>query len=1189
MHLHRRPFRRGDAVHHGVANRTVRPDHVAAQHTLAHGAQALDRALRAQVQVVGLELDAQCSQVLEGMAQEEQLALGVHGRALVLRRDPGPTDLEPAVLAADVEVARRADRARGREIDDREWELRAVALAGLRPRDVRTNVLQVGGHRPRQVAPDRFVAARVEERARVVPRERLEPHAASDQGDGSRVHLREPTATLVRRSHMRWKSTGASIIATAAVATAQTLPLRHYDVPEGLTNSRVNCLYQDQRGYLWIGTWEGLSRFDGVEFVQFGTREGLGSDYVNALAEDSAGRMWVASADGSLALFLGERRSTSEPSLAFRRFHLPEHPEGDLIRALCADPRSGVWCATGVGLYHVELDEHGELHTERPFPTTMVAWPQAIVTSPDGHTWFGSEVEVIELDGARTLHHPVPVGADLGELVALVPASEGRLLAGFDRGLYELGPAAADGVRPWTPVPLVGLNHLRALARDRDGEVWIGSWQGLLRWSAGEMTVMRREHGLADDSIRALCNDSDGNLWIGTWSAGIARLSSKAIVHWTAENGLPDRTALHMVEDPRGRIVVAFARTLARIDGNRVETITGSDARQWSGVGQRLCYDSRGDAWIGTEDKHFYRVPGPDLDLSRAQAIGPAEGFTDDGVFGTPYEDRAGTLWVATNAGELAWYDREKSPDHIHFEHARLAPSPNVALPPRWMLRVRSGELWLAPYDGLARWIDGHLDPLELEPHAPPPQSRCLYQDHASNLWVGTRHAGVWRTRDPAATHPTFERVPMGEGLISQAVWSIAEDAHGRLYLGTGRGVDRIDPETGSVVHIGSREGLAGEIVTHCITDRHGRIWVATSGGVSRLDPEIDDPTPAPPSVWITTVRVAGEEVAIDPRGVREVDAGVHPASENDVEIRFTAPCFRGESTLAFQYRLQGVDADWSPPGLQRSVNYARLDAGSYRFQVRAVHAAGVESPWNAQVAFTIRPPFWRSWWFVGSCTGVAAAVAFVVHRAKVKRLLALERIRTQIATDIHDDMGSGLAQIAILSEVAKRQGQETARSHMDEIARLARGMRDSMSDIVWSIDPSKDHFVDLVQRMRQVTFNLLEAEGVSVEFDAPGEAEMASVPLGPDRRRHVLLMFKELVSNVARHAGASRVGVEIRLTQEVLRLSVEDDGCGFDTGARAHGHGLSGLRRRAEGLNAEVSIESKRGAGTKAVVVIRI
>jgi signal transduction histidine kinase len=198
-----------------------------------------------------------------------------------------------------------------------------------------------------------------------------------------------------------------------------------------------------------------------------------------------------------------------------------------------------------------------------------------------------------------------------------------------------------------------------------------------------------------------------------------------------------------------------------------------------------------------------------------------------------------------------------------------------------------------------------------------------------------------------------------------------------------------------------------------------------------------------------------------------------------------------------------------------------------------------------------------------------------------VRRILALEGIRTQIATDIHDDLGSGLAQIAILTEVAKRGAPEPSLSTLDEVAKLARSMRDSMSDIVWAVDPRRDRFSDLVQRMRQAAFNLLEAEGLRVEFRAPESAEIEGIGLPPDKRRHLLLVLKESLANVARHARATKVVVDVRLEPGTLRLAVQDDGIGFDPGLDHRGNGLASLRRRAQALAGTIEIRSAPGQGT--------
>ena len=266
-----------------------------------------------------------------------------------------------------------------------------------------------------------------------------------------------------------------------------------------------------------------------------------------------------------------------------------------------------------------------------------------------------------------------------------------------------------------------------------------------------------------------------------------------------------------------------------------------------------------------------------------------------------------------------------------------------------------------------------------------------------------------------------------------------------------------------------------------------------------------------------------------------------------------------------------------------RSVQYARLTAGTYRFMVRAVNVDGTVSPAPAEVLFRVLRPFWAQPWFVAIAAGLVVGVAFAFHRVRVERVLALERIRRQIATDLHDDVGSGLSQIAVLSEVGKRDATDPGlREYLDEMATLARAMRDSMSDIVWSVDPRKDHLSDLVQRMRQVALNLLELSGIAVEFDAPPAAEFERINLPPDRRRHLHLIFKEAVTNIARHAGATRVRIELRVAGGTLDMVVEDDGRGLDEQGGGGGQGLASMRERARELGGRIEIRATPGRGTR-------
>lgn len=254
----------------------------------------------------------------------------------------------------------------------------------------------------------------------------------------------------------------------------------------------------------------------------------------------------------------------------------------------------------------------------------------------------------------------------------------------------------------------------------------------------------------------------------------------------------------------------------------------------------------------------------------------------------------------------------------------------------------------------------------------------------------------------------------------------------------------------------------------------------------------------------------------------------------------------------------------------------------------RGVRETGGGAPGAAMGTAGPGPVFLpRRWRLLGLAAAAAALAAAALHRARVLRALALEQVRRQIATDLHDEIGSGLSQIAILSEVGKREAHGAAADLLDEVARLARSMREAMGDIVWTVDPQRDHLSDLVSRMRQVTYNLLESEGTKVRFEAPEDGEIGRVGLHPERRRQIFLIFKETIANVARHARASNVRVALAREGAGLRLEVHDDGRGFDPAQPGQGNGLPGLRRRAAALGAALAIESAPGRGTRVALIV--
>jgi signal transduction histidine kinase len=350
--------------------------------------------------------------------------------------------------------------------------------------------------------------------------------------------------------------------------------------------------------------------------------------------------------------------------------------------------------------------------------------------------------------------------------------------------------------------------------------------------------------------------------------------------------------------------------------------------------------------------------------------------------------------------------------------------------------------------------------------------------------------------------------------------------------------------------------------------------------------PEPDDTAP-PAAPLVRALRVAGKPIQIPALGESAI-AGLRLApAQNNLQIEFASVHFASGEILRYQYMLESADSDWSPPAEQRIVNYASLAPGAYRFIVRAVNGEGRISAGVASVGFVILPPLWRTPRFISLAVVLTAALLYFAYRYRLTQALRIERIRTRLASDLHDDIGAGLAEIAILSEVAKgaRNGDPTDAPL--RIGDRARQLRDAMSDIVWSVDPRHGSLAGLIARLRQTVYDMADASSVTVEFSAPAERDVSRVALPPDRARHVLLIAKEALTNIAKHARARTILVRIAVERGALTLEIIDDGIGFDPDFPSAGMGLRNLRRRAAESLGRLRIESARDHGTRVLLTL--
>jgi signal transduction histidine kinase len=346
--------------------------------------------------------------------------------------------------------------------------------------------------------------------------------------------------------------------------------------------------------------------------------------------------------------------------------------------------------------------------------------------------------------------------------------------------------------------------------------------------------------------------------------------------------------------------------------------------------------------------------------------------------------------------------------------------------------------------------------------------------------------------------------------------------------------------------------------------------------------------------VLIGGLRVAGERYLASDLGEIEIPRFELESDQNQIQIEFFGLGEGPGDELRYQYRLEGADRDWNAPTDQRSVNYASLSPGRYRFVVRAVATDGGVAEQPATVAFTVLPPIWQRAWFLTLAAILATSGTYWLYRVRVAQLLAVERVRMRIAADLHDDIGGSLSRIAIQSEVAGREaaalGEQPAR-RLVEIGDSARGLVDALSDVVWSVDPRRDDLASVCRRIREYADDLLVGSGM--RWTCVSSPNLESVKLDPRVRRNLFLLLKEAVTNVARHASAQSASMEFTVANREFRAELRDDGRGFEPAPLERGspdrHGIASMRGRAERLGGKLTIQSSPGLGTTVSVQVPI
>jgi two-component sensor histidine kinase len=583
------------------------------------------------------------------------------------------------------------------------------------------------------------------------------------------------------------------------------------------------------------------------------------------------------------------------------------------------------------------------------------------------------------------------------------------------------------------------------------------------------------------------------------------------------------------------------------------------------------------EGWLSASENSFLRIQSPRLKLRNDQIIDVTQLIDSKPEGSRFYEDEQGILWVGKNDRKI----HRGTPDGkggFSFESFPLET--RFSTFGSRMIGDGAGGVWLGQPLFLGRFRNGEYKTVEISEGLPEKDPRSFFKDSRGWLWIGLGNKGVSVTHEPAADNPVFINYARSNSpLSSNAVRSITEDNQGRMYFATDIGINRFDLTKNEWTLFSSKNGLAGDLTYGVLKDKNGVIWAATNGGLSRIDTSFEKKPNEFPPIYLSKINVAGKDLALPETGLAEVKDIELDAASNNLTISFVAPNFQNED-LSYQYQLG--DGDWSKPSKERSVSFSLLPPNKYRFRVRLVNQNGVFSPNTASFEFRILPPIWQRWWFVLGVLSIFGLIVYWLYRFRVSKLLEIERTRTRIATDLHDDIGTNLSKISLLSEIVKMQsaGENGEKMRMLEvIGETSRESVGAMSDIVWAINPKKDSLADMTRRMRQHAEEVFLEKGVTVKFNAPEDNK--NLKLSMDIRRELYLIYKEAVTNSAKHSDCQTVEINFQVRQNQLFLSIKDDGKGFDSSENFSGNGLQNLKIRAKKINAKLEVKSEIGNGT--------
>ncbi|MHA4810429.1 ligand-binding sensor domain-containing protein [Flavitalea flava] len=1014
-----------------------------------------------------------------------------------------------------------------------------------------------------------------------------------------------------------------------SMAQHPSLSFRNVGINDGLSQSSVVDIAFDSTGFAWFATQDGLNRFDGKEFLifrkNFNDITTPAGSRLGKVVCHSSGEIWIITSEGRLERLDRYRKVfISVDTLGAERIALPA------VSCFYEDRKHNWWIGTeseGIFLYHPLSGKIKHFNTQSSSPFQIGSNSiHAIFEDKDNQCWILTDNGLMVCDPLTfrfkqfLLHTDKDSHSEKEEqpvsCSSICQDQEGSLWVGtYGKGLFVKRQTddnfrqSADSLK--LPLSLV----TQTLLADHSHNIWMGTYGSglfLINTKAGSVRHINADKkdpfSLSYDDILCIKEDPNGGIWIGTDGGGIShydkRLNNFSL--WS-RNNVPDNIPIEQVRaitTDRNKGIWIGTSNSGLVYTNKEHSVFRAFQLPPFKKGLTnyervvsLMTDRDQKIWVGTQGNGLLIIDNASQKIIRHFYPGGKEpdGLPDHTIW-CLLADSGSLVWAGTRNSGLCLLDKNRGLIWQSSEREGLGKSgenpaeKNI----RSLTRINDSLICIGFEKNGFQFLNtrtrrfyfpgklfkGSVNQLEGV------TLKCTYYQYPL-LWVGTLGQGLLACN---LAEENFLWITEKQGLPNNTIYSILPDRLGALWMSTNKGICRLsvpnDPGRINPGHFSlftREDGIQGnEFNTgafHRAAD--GQFYFGGTSGLTAFYPDSLQLTDQPARVAITGMTINNSPAILDT--LITYKKTVHLSYlQNSLSFNLAALDFVLANRFTYLYRLQGHDTGWIDAGTRNFASYTTLPPGHYTFQVKALRQFSDNLEPITSLSIIIEPPFWRTWWFISCCILAFCWLLYAFYRYRIRQLIRLQTIRERIATDLHDDIGSTLTNIGLLSELSRKNlsRPEEAGIFLHRISREVESSSQALDDIVWSINTNHDTLEQTVARMRRYAAEIFDAANINYELQLDGQFEQRK--LNMEHRRDFFLVFKEAINNIYKHAGASQVLIRIMLEGNRLIMEIKDNGKGFDPSMLTHRNGIKNMRLRMEKWKGTVQIDSVPGGGTR-------